>query len=127
MLKSTILAGSLALLTFNTTPESSELDRVAMDLEPALNGAVSASGLFPSQEMEDAFTAYLDWTKAEGLSRLTAFETTEKTLERALTGDGSQSGRFPTQAMENQFKAYLAWLDGSDAGLFYAFRVTSFD
>jgi hypothetical protein len=29
--------------------------------------------------------------------------------------------------MEEQFKAYLVWVDETDAGLFYAFRVTNFD
>jgi hypothetical protein len=29
--------------------------------------------------------------------------------------------------MEDQFKDYLAWTDHTDAGLFYAFRVTDFD
>jgi hypothetical protein len=58
--------------------------------------------------MEDAFAAYLEWTKSKGLSRLAAFEITEETLARASAGEGSLSGRFPTQAMEDQFKAYLA-------------------
>ena len=127
MLKSTLIAGSLALLMFNTNPASSEPNRLAVDLEPALDGAVSASGLFPNQEMEDAFEAYLEWTKAEGLSRLTAFETTGETPARAAAGKGSLSGRFPTQAMEDQFKAYLVWVDETDTGLFYAFRATNFD
>ena len=127
MLKSTLIAGSLALLMFNINPALSGPNRIAVDLEPALNGAVSASGLFPSQQMEDAFEIYLDWTKSKGLSRLAAFETTEETLARASAGEGSLSGRFPTQAMEDQFKAYLAWVDETDAGLFYAFRVTNFD
>jgi hypothetical protein len=112
----------VALPMFNASPESSELD-----LESAMNGAVSASGLFPTQPMEDAFVAYLDWTKAEGLSRLTAFESNEANLARALSGEASASGRFPSQAMEDQFKDYLAWTDDTDAGLFYAFRVTDFD
>jgi hypothetical protein len=76
MLKSNFIAGSLALLMFNTNPASSEPNRVAAGLEPAVNGAVSASGSFSNREMEDAFAAYLEWTKAKGLSRLTAFETT---------------------------------------------------
>jgi hypothetical protein len=127
MLKSTLIAGSLALLMLNLSPASSEPNRVAVNLEPALSGSVSASGLFPTQEMEDAFAAYLEWTKSEGLSRLTAFEITEETLARAAAGEGSLSGRFPTQAMEDQFKAYLAWVDETDVGLFYAFRTTNFD
>lgn len=34
-------------------------------LEPCINGDVSASGSFPSQEMEDQIMAYLDWKPGE--------------------------------------------------------------
>lgn len=37
------------------------------DLEPAINGEVSASGLFPTQAMEDQFNAYVRWTRENGL------------------------------------------------------------
>ena len=36
-------------------------------LDPGANGSVSATGIFPSQAMEDQFHAYLAWTKAAGL------------------------------------------------------------
>ena len=127
MLKSTLIAGAVALAMLNGTPSSSERHHAVMDLDPALNGAVSASGVFPSQGMEDAFRDYLRWTKAEGLSRLTAFETSERTLERAMSGEASASGRFPSQDMEEEFKRYLAWTDDTGQGLFYAFRVTDFN
>ncbi len=34
-------------------------------LEPCINGDVSASGTFPTQEMEEQVHAYLDWQSAE--------------------------------------------------------------
>ena len=127
MLKATLVAGGLALLTANKVPASSEPNRVADDLEPTLNGAVSASALFASKETEASFEGYLDWTKSNGLGRLAAFETTEETLVRAPPGEGSQSEHFPTQAMEDQCKVSLTWVDETDAGLFHPFRVTNFD
>ena len=55
------LAGLLA-----TTPAiyvgQNSLD---LKLEPCINGAVSSTGLFPSQEMEDQIFAYLQWRSAE--------------------------------------------------------------
>jgi hypothetical protein len=77
--------------------------------------------------MEDAFVAYLDWTKAEGLSRLTAFESNEANLARAMSGEASASRCLPSKAMEDRFRDYLVWADDTDAGLFYAFRVTDFN
>jgi hypothetical protein len=128
MLKSTLIAGGLALLMFNTTPRAAELDQAgAMDLEPAINGGVSAQGLFPEQGMEEAFEAYLAWTKEQGLSRLAAFEAVERDLNAADQGMGSMSGRFPNQGMEERFKDYLAWASEGDSRLFYAFRAVDFD
>ncbi|MGB8145083.1 MAG: hypothetical protein WCF05_07930, partial [Chromatiaceae bacterium] len=75
MLKSTFIAGGLAFLLASATTQAAAMDdATARQLEPALNGEVSATGLFPSQAMEDAFNDYLAWTKTEGLSRLAAFE-----------------------------------------------------
>ena len=60
MLKSSFLAGGLALLLLSTSSQATALDETsARQLEPALNGEVSATGLFPTQAMEDAFTDYL--------------------------------------------------------------------
>lgn len=90
-------------------------------LEPSINGSVSATGLFPTQEMEEEFAAYLRWTKDEGLSRLAAFE-------YMIDDKGnSASGRFPTQGMEEQFLAYIRWVDDRKISPFYAFRVSDFD
>lgn len=125
MLKSSFLAGGLALLLTSTSSQAAALDETsARQLEPALNGEVSATGLFPTQAMEDAFTDYLAWTREQGLSRLAAFEP----VVRDFPADqGSLSGRFPTQEMEEQFKAYLAWAGDSPNSLFYAFRAVEFN
>jgi hypothetical protein len=125
MLKSTFIAGGLALLLINTSPQAAALDETnPRNLEPAQNGEVSATGLFPTQAMEDAFHDYLAWTKAEGLSRLAAFEAVDRDFPE---GEGSMSGRFPNQEMEEQFKEYLAWTTEGKTNLFYAFRVVDFD
>lgn len=36
-----------------------------LSLEPCINGEVSSTGLFPTQEMEDQVFAYLDWKSKE--------------------------------------------------------------
>ena len=127
MLKSTFIAGGLVLLLATATPTTQAValdDASARQLEPALNGEVSATGLFPSQAMEDAFTDYLAWTRTEGLSRLAAFEPVVRDFPE---GQGSLSGRFPNQAMEDQFKEYLAWTAEGNSSLFYAFRAVEFN
>jgi hypothetical protein len=42
----------------NTTAE--------LDLEPCVNGAVSARGTFPTQAMEEQVNAYLAWSEKTG-------------------------------------------------------------
>jgi hypothetical protein len=125
MLKSKFIAGSLALMLVSTSFQAMALDeQSARQLEPALNGEVSASGLFLTQAMEDAFNDYLAWTGEQGLSRLAAFEPVARDCP---AGQGSLSGRFPTQEMEEQFKAYLAWTGDSQHSLFYSFRSVEFN
>jgi hypothetical protein len=36
------------------------------DLEPCINGAVSASGAFPTQAMEEQINAYVAWSAKTG-------------------------------------------------------------
>ena len=125
MLKSIFAAGGLVLSLATAASHATALDEAsARYLEPTLNGEVSASGLFPSQEMEDAFNDYLAWTKTQGLSRLAAFEPVVRDFPE---GQGSESGRFPNQAMEDQFKKYLAWTSEGKSDLFYAFRAVEFN
>lgn len=61
-------------------------------LEPSINGGVSASGLFASQEEEDAY-----------LSELAAQE-----LEPCINGDVSESGLYASQAEEDAFTGSIA-------------------
>ena len=121
-----VVSAGAMLLAGGAQGERTEVS-ARLDLEPAINGAVSAQGLFPSQAMEEQFDAYLRWTKGEGLSRLAAYETCPPGLAAALTDVASANGRFPTQAMADQFRAYREWVAQSDRGDFYAFRVTDFD
>ena len=57
---------------------------VSIDLEPTTNGAVSASGLFPSQELENRYGTF------DALD-----------VEPSLNGAVSASGLYPTQEMED--------------------------
>jgi len=117
MLKPTLIAGAIALSLFALGPRAAEnATRGANDLEPAINGQVSRSGTFPTQEMEDQFDAYLAWTKAQGLSRLAAYEPRT-----------SAQDVLPTPAMRDAFEDYLQWAVRSDRGIYYAFRSRSFD
>lgn len=108
-----------SLLAFSVFAD--EPNDAGASLEPCINGSVSANGLFPTQAIEEEFTAYLRWTKDEGLSRLVAFE-----YMLDLEGE-SPSGRFPTQAMEEQFLAYIQWVNDRRISPFYAFGISDFD
>jgi len=61
-------------------------------LEPSINGGVSASGLFASQEEEDAY-----------LADLAAEE-----LEPCINGDVSEGGLYASQAEEDAFTGSIA-------------------
>ena len=61
-------------------------------LEPSINGGVSASGLFASQEEEDAY-----------LADLAAEE-----LEPCINGDVSENGLYASQAEENALVVSIA-------------------
>jgi|GEM_PF-4645339 len=63
-----------------------------VDLEPALSGGVSSSGLFPSQAMEERY----------GLEAAPGLEYKERDLEPAFNGGVSASGLFPTQEAEDK-------------------------
>lgn len=58
-----------------------------LDLEPCINGGVSASGLYPSQALENRFGTFND-----------------SDLEPTLNGGVSASGLFPDQEMEEAAK-----------------------
>ena len=115
MLKSNLIVGALALTLFSAGPRSAEIYTPA-GLDAATNSEVSASGAFPTQAMEDQFLSYLAWTKAQGLSRLVAFE--------PRTGAADV---LPNEAMRATFEDYLVWTTRKGTGHFYAFSVTNFD
>ena len=115
MLKSTLIVGAIALTLFAVGPRAAEIYAPA-GLEAATNSEVSVSGAFPTQAMEDQFLSYLAWTKAQGLSRLVAFE--------PRTG---ATDVLPNEAMRAAFEDYLVWTTRNGTGHFYAFAVTNFD
>ena len=61
-------------------------------LEPSINGGVSASGLFASQEEEDAYLADLG----------------AEELEPCMNGDVSESGLYASQAEEEALIVSIA-------------------
>ena len=61
-------------------------------LEPSINGGVSASGLFASQEEEDAYLADLG----------------AEELEPCINGDVSESGLYASQAEEDAIVVSIA-------------------
>ena len=67
-----------------------------MDLEPALNGGVSDSGLFPTQDLEDRYGHAIDNPYNDIY------------LEPALNGGISATGLFPTQDLEDHFNPAVA-------------------
>ena len=80
----------LALMVVATSAVADSFNDI--DLEPALNGGVSASGLFPTQDMEDRY----------GLKAAPGLEYDEHNLEPAFNGNVSASGLFPTQDAEDR-------------------------
>ena len=61
-----------------------------LDLEPCINGGVSASGTYPTQEMEELTHAFQDGSEFGSLA-----------YEPCVNGEVSSSGRYPTQMMED--------------------------
>ena len=83
----TILAG----LFFIASPVLAD---EATDLEPCINGDVSASGLFVSQEAEDSFMQQQAITVAQW------------DLEPCINGDVSAFGLFISQEAEDSYKQH---------------------
>ncbi len=121
MFKSVLLTGIVAAFLLSGVARSAETaGATSLDLEPAINGAVSATGLFPSQAMEEEFMSYMRWVKAQGTSRLVAFES-------RIDGDASVNDVLPSQEMAEQFTAYLRWVDEEGLSPFYAFMASDLD
>jgi hypothetical protein len=124
----TLMAGGFSLLMFaagdvaaTDQPMSSALDPVTPVVNVAdLRRIEPSSNPFPTRVMAQQFADYLDWTKAQGLSRLAAFE---------MLSDDPTSGdlQLPTEEMAAQFNAYLRWTDLHGLSRYYAFSVTNFD
>ena len=64
------------------------------ELEPCINGEVSASGLFASQEAEDSYRQQQEMAVAEW------------DLEPCINGEVSASGLFTSQEAENNYKQH---------------------
>jgi hypothetical protein len=121
MFKSALLTGIAGLSLMSAPVESADsLHGLNPDLEPAINGIVSANGLFPSQAMEEEFSSYLRWTKERGISRLAAFEP-------IVEGGDADDASLANQRMEDQFREYLTWVEKRGISPFYAFMVSDFD
>ena len=74
LLSSLSIAGLLA-----TAPlASSAADQANLDLEPCINGGVSASGLFPTQAMEEQFIKYVEWADSHDLDPNFALKSSNK-------------------------------------------------
>jgi hypothetical protein len=123
-----ILAGGLSLLL-------AAADQVGADVSaPAPMSAATAQApvtrippaAFPTEEMAEQFAAYLAWTKAQGLSRLVAFE--QPAPDRAHLSPNLVGGtRLPTPEMSRQFAAYLRWTREQGLSAYHAFQVSDFD
>ena len=121
MFKSVLLTGIVGAFLLSGVARSADTaGATSLDLEPAINGAVSATGLFPSQVMEEEFMSYMHWVKAQGMSPLVAFES-------RIDGDASVTDVLPSQDMADQFTAYLRWVDEEGLSPFYAFMASDLD
>jgi hypothetical protein len=76
---------SLCTLSVNAVAQDSDLN-----LEPCINGGVSASGKFSSQEAEDQFM------------KEQQVEAKQHDLEPCISGGVSASGRYPSQEAQDQ-------------------------
>jgi hypothetical protein len=59
-----LLPLAFSLLTYSVSATEPPADDYS--LEPCINGAVSASGAFPTQAMEDQIRAYVAWSGKMG-------------------------------------------------------------
>lgn len=81
---------------------------------------------FPTRAMAEQFSAYLAWTKRNGLSRLAVFEPLP--ADRLHTSATLSTERLlPTPVMVEQFDAYLRWIRTTGLSRFYAFAAVNYD
>ncbi len=137
----TLIAGGFGLAMLAASHlAATETGHASSPTRPASPPVVDAAELrsldadanpFPSQAMAEQFADYLAWTKAQGLSRLAAFEALMDRADQASSGarqsQPEQPAALPSQQMAEQFQAYLRWTEEQELSPFYAFRVTNFD
>lgn len=123
-----LIAGGLSLLLSSVDHAAAEnLASAAPQVSPPAAARVAIPhDAFPTPEMAEQFAAYLAWTKAEGLSRLAAFEQLEHG-DVHLSPNLMPSAGLPTPEMAEQFEAYLRWTREERLGRFHAFMVSNFD
>ena len=92
----------------------------------AVSRVAYPSAAFPTREMAEQFEVYLAWTKANGLSRLVAFEQLAND-QIHYSPNLSAEMPLPTAEMAEQFAAYLRWTREQNLSEFYAFQVSNFD
>jgi hypothetical protein len=120
------LALAAALGVAGTAQAAERFTPAELGYEVGMSGAVSYTGRFPTQAMEEQFNAYLAWVEQSGLDTNHALAREVQpvpSLDGVLNGHVSATGRFPTQAMEDQFNAYLAWADQEGIDNSYAFKL----
>ncbi len=103
-------------------PSADQASVTVADLEPTINGAVSASGRFPSQAMEEAYNAFIAWTEGHGQRGDAAMKYIAQQIEPAMNGSVASRGGFPSQAMEDQYQIYLGWTRANGLSDLYAFE-----
>jgi hypothetical protein len=124
----TILAGGLTLMLAAADDVRAENARVAQPQPSPV--AVTRPSVpveqFQTPEMAEQFAAYLEWAKAQGLSRLVALERLDGDRLHLSPHLSAEPG-LPTPEMVEQFDAYLRWTREQGLGRFHAFKVTDFD
>lgn len=124
-----LAAGNLAAMETGyrsapSSPTSSTPTASSVVTRAELHRIDDAANPFPSKAMAQQFADYLAWTKAQGLSRLAAFEAL-RDIEQGQRA--SEVLSFPSEQMAEQFDAYLRWTEEQQVSRFYAFKVTNFD
>jgi hypothetical protein len=64
MMSNSLLPLAFSVLAYSVS--AAEPPATDYSLEPCINGAVSATGAFPTQDMEDQIEAYVAWSSKMG-------------------------------------------------------------
>ncbi len=89
-----VAAGALLTALFSVVQATEMANE---ELEPCINGEVSASGNYAS-----------DAEEARALSMIEDADAVQLALEPCINGEVSATGAFPTQALEDRFNAVVA-------------------